>query len=474
MTEVLKPDICVIGAGSAGLVVAAGGSQMGAEVVLIEKGKMGGDCLNYGCVPSKALLAAGKAAAAGLGASPFGVDYAAPGIDFQRVHDHVHGVIAGIAPVDSVERFEGLGVKVVKAEARFTSPRELVADGLRIQARRFVVATGSTPLVPPIPGLEDVPFLTNETAFDLTERPKRLVVIGGGAIGCELGQAFRHLGSEVAILEMASILPKDEPEVVAVLRRALRRDGVELLEDSRVTRVEAEGDGIVVHFERGGEPGRVEGDRLLVAAGRQPGVNGLDLDAAGVAYDRRGITVDRRLRSSNKKVYAIGDVAGGLQFTHVAGYHAGVALKNILFRLPAKADTSAVPWVTYTEPEVAQVGLTEAQARDSHGAIRILRWPFAENDRAQTERRTEGLVKAVTSARGKVLGCSIVGAHAGELILPWVLAISAGLKIGALAQAVAPYPTFSEVSKRAAGGFFTPSLFSARTRRLVRFLRVFG
>ena len=223
MAALLKPDICVIGAGSAGLVVAAGGSQMGAEVVLIEKGKMGGDCLNTGCVPSKALLAAGKAAAAAAAAPPFGIDYAAPGIDFRRVHDHVHGVIAGIAPVDSVERFEGLGVKVIKAEARFASAREVVAGGQRIQARRFVVATGSTPLVPPIPGLDQVPYLTNETAFELTERPRRLVVIGGGAIGCELGQAFRHLGSEVAILEMASILPKDEPETVSVLRQALRK-----------------------------------------------------------------------------------------------------------------------------------------------------------------------------------------------------------------------------------------------------------
>ena len=468
MAALLKPDICVIGAGSAGLVVAAGGSQMGAEVVLIEKGKMGGDCLNTGCVPSKALLAAGKAAAAAAAAPPFGIDYAAPGIDFRRVHDHVHGVIAGIAPVDSVERFEGLGVKVIKAEARFASAREVVAGGQRIQARRFVVATGSTPLVPPIPGLDQVPYLTNETAFELTERPRRLVVIGGGAIGCELGQAFRHLGSEVAILEMASILPKDEPETVSVLRQALRRDGITLLEDSRVTRVTrggAEGETLVVHF---------EGDRLLVAAGRQPGVEGLGLEAAGVDYDRRGITVDRRLRSSNKKIYAIGDVAGGLQFTHVAGYHAGVALKNILFRLPARADTAAVPWVTYTEPEVAQVGLTEAQAREAHEAIRILRWPYAENDRAQAERRTEGLVKAVTTRHGRVLGCAIVGAHAGELILPWVLAISAGLKIGTLAQTIAPYPTFSEVSKRAAGGFYTPSLFSERTRRLVRFLRLLG
>ena len=474
MTEVLKPDVCVIGAGSAGLVVAAGASQMGAEAVLIEKDKMGGDCLNTGCVPSKALLAAGKAAVAGKSSATFGIDYTAPSVDFSRVRDHVHSVIDGIAPVDSVERFEGLGVKVIKASARFVSPKEVVAGEQRIRARRFVIATGSGPLVPPIPGLDQVPYLTNETVFDLAERPRRLLVIGGGAIGCELGQAFRHLGSEVVILEMATILPKDEPEAVALLRQDLLRDGVELQEGSQVTRVEAGGAGITVHTEHDGVAGQVEGDALLVAAGRKAGVEDLGLEEAGVAYDRRGVTVDARLRSSNKKIYAIGDVAGGLQFTHVAGYHAGVALKNILFRLPAKADNPAIPWVTYTEPEVAQVGLTEAQAREAGGGIRVLRWPFAENDRAQAERLGRGLIKVITTTKGKVLGCTIVGAHAGELILPWVLAISQGLKIGAMAQAVAPYPTFSEVSKRAAGSFYTPTLFSERTRRLVRVLRIFG
>ena len=474
MTDLLTPDICVIGAGSAGLVVAAGASQMGAEVVLIEKGKMGGDCLNYGCVPSKALLAAGKAAVNGSRTARLGVDYTPPGIDFGRVHQHVKSVIEGIAPVDSVERFEGLGVRVLKETARFASGEEVVAGPHRIRARRFVIATGSGPLVPPIPGLDQVPYQTNETVFDLTERPQRLVVIGGGAIGCELGQAFRHLGAEVAILEMAQILPRDEPEAVALLRQELRRDGIALHEGSRVTRVEAGGAGVVIHFEKDGEAGRVEGDTLLLAAGRRPGVADLNLEAAGVAYDGKGVTVDARLRSSNRRIFAIGDVAGGLQFTHVAGYHAGVALKNILFRLPAKASDAAIPWVTYTAPEVAQVGLTEAQARERHTSLRILRWPFAENDRAQAERSTAGLIKAVTTSRGKVLGCSIVGKHAGELILPWVLAISQGLKIGALAQAVAPYPTYSEVSKRAAGSFYTPSLFSERTRRVVRFLRLFG
>ncbi len=474
MTDVMTPDICVIGAGSAGLVVAAGASQMGAEIVLIEKGKMGGDCLNYGCVPSKALLAAGRAAVKGSHTARLGVDYAPPGIDFGRVQAHVKSVIEGIAPVDSVERFEGLGVRVLKETARFASGDEVIAGPHRIRARRFVIATGSGPLVPPIPGLDQVPYQTNETIFDLTERPRRLIVIGGGAIGCELGQAFRRLGAEVAILEMAGILPRDEPEAVALLRQELRRDGIELYEGSQVTRVEAGGPGVIVHFERDGEPGQVAGDTLLLAAGRRPGVAELNLEAAGVAYDRKGVTVDARLRSSNRKIFAIGDVAGGLQFTHVAGYHAGVALKNILFRLPAKASDAAIPWVTYTAPEVAQVGLTEAQARERYGRLQILRWPFAENDRAQAERSTTGLIKAVTTKRGKVLGCSIVGKHAGELILPWVLAISQGLKIGALAQAVAPYPTYSEVSKRAAGSFYTPSLFSERTRRVVRFLRLFG
>ncbi len=474
MAEILKPDICVIGAGSAGLVVAAGGSQMGAEVVLIEKGKMGGDCLNYGCVPSKSLLAAGKAAGGGDLAKRFGVRFDPPDVDFNGVHRHVHDVIDGIAPTNSQERFTGLGVRVIRDRARFVSAREVVAGDARIRARRFVVATGSGPLVPPIPGLTTVPFLTNETVFDLTERPGHLIVIGGGAIGCELGQAFHHLGAEVSILEMATILPKDDPEAVGILRTRLRRDGIGLYERARVSKVKAAADGVRVHYEGENGEGEVSGTTLLVAAGRRAGVEGLDLEQAGIDYDARGIKVDRRLRTTNKRVYAIGDVSGGLQFTHVAGYHAGIALKNILFRLPAKVDARAIPWVTYTEPEVAQVGLSEADARAGHGKLRILRWPYAENDRARAERQTEGLVKAVTTDRGKILGVSIIGAHAGELIQPWVLAIGQGLKIGALAQMVAPYPTLGEVSKRAAGSYYTPGLFSERTKRLVRFLARFG
>ncbi len=474
MSERVDTDICIIGGGSAGLSIAAGASQMGAEVVLVEGSKMGGDCLNYGCVPSKSLLAAGKAAKLAMAAERLGIGLGPPRIDFRAVHDHVADVIATIAPHDSVARFEGLGVRVIEAMARFVGPNEIEAGDVRIRAKRFVVATGSRPFVPPIPGLEDVPYLTNGTVFDLTERPGHLIIIGGGPIGCELGQAFRHLGARVSIAEMASIMPKDDPELVDLLRTHLLGDGIELFEQCKVTAVEKTKDGLAVHLLRGEEELRIEGTHLLVAAGRRASLEGLDLDAAGVAYDRGGIKVDRRLRTSNRKIYAAGDVAGGFQFTHIAGYHAGIIIKNALFRLPAKTDDRAVPWVTYTTPELAHVGMTEAEARGTTADLRILRWPFSDNDRAQTERNTEGLIKVITNKRGKVMGATILGAHAGELIQPWILAISQGLKVSALATMIAPYPTLGEAGKRAAGSFYTESLFSARTKRIVRFLLKFG
>jgi pyruvate/2-oxoglutarate dehydrogenase complex dihydrolipoamide dehydrogenase (E3) component len=475
MSELLKPDLCVIGAGSAGLSVAAGASQMGAQTVLIEAGEMGGDCLNYGCVPSKALLAAAKAAAFPAHAKRMGVDLGTAKIEFRAVHDHVHDVIRSIAPMDSQERFEGMGVTVIRDRARFTGPREVSAGGRTIRARRFVIATGSSPMVPPIPGLADVDHLTNETVFELTECPASLIVMGGGPIGCELGLAFSRLGAEVTIVEMASILPKDDPELVDLLRRRLESEGIRLAEGRKVTKVESDNGGVAVTVaDKDGAEETVSAARLLVAAGRKPNVEGLGLEEAGIAHGRGGIEVDSRLRSSDRKVFAIGDVAGGPQFTHVAGYHAGVVIKNALFRLPARAKHDAVPWVTYTEPELAHVGLTEAQAREAKGEIRILRWPFSENDRAACERETDGLVKVVTDKRGRILGCSILGAHAGELILPWVLAVSAKEKVGRMAQVIAPYPTLGEASKRAAGSYYTPGLFSERTRKIVRFLSRFG
>jgi pyruvate/2-oxoglutarate dehydrogenase complex dihydrolipoamide dehydrogenase (E3) component len=474
MADTLRADICVIGAGSAGLSVAAGASQMGAKTVLIERAEMGGDCLNYGCVPSKSLLAAAKAAAARDLAARMGVVYDPPRIDFPAVRDHVRGVIAGIAPHDSQARFEGLGVTVLRSQARFVGRGEVEAGGTRIRARRFVIATGSQPVVPPLPGLDQIDYLTNETVFELGEAPAHLIVVGGGPIGCELSQAFRRLGSEVTIVELAGILPNDDPELVELVRTRLRAEGVQLRERARAVAVRRDGGGLALEIERDGGRESLTGDRLLLAVGRRPVVEGLDLEAAGVDYDRKGIKVDRRLRSSNRKVFAVGDVAGAFQFTHVAGYHAGVILKNALFRLPAKVDYRAMPWVTYTDPELAHVGLTEASAKERHGDIRILRWPFAENDRARCERQVDGLVKVVTMPGGRILGASIVGPHAGELIHSWVLAMSRKLGIGAMAQMIAPYPTLGEVSKRAAGTFYTAKLFGDRTRWLVRLLAKLG
>ncbi len=482
MATAIDTDICILGAGSAGLSVAAGAALLGARTVLIEPGTMGGDCLNTGCVPSKALLASAKAAVAHRHAAALGLRAPAPEVDFKAVHDHVHGVIAGIAPQDSVERFEGMGVTVLREPGRFTGPREVAAGDARITARRFVIATGSAPLVPPIPGLNGVPYLTNETIFGLRELPRHLIVIGGGPIGCELGQAFRRLGAEVTVIEQAGILPKDDPELVDMLRHRLRADGLDIREGARVTRVEAvgagAGAGVSVTIESGGGPEpiveSIEGSSLLLAAGRRPVVEELGLAAAGIAHGRGGVEVDARLRTTNRRVFAAGDVVGGYQFTHMASHHAMVVIKNALFRLPAKVETRAVPWVTYSDPELAQVGLTEAAARAARGAIRVLRWPFAENDRARAERGTEGLVKVIATPRGRVLGASILGAQAGELIQPWTLAIAQGIKLSAMAGTIAPYPTRGEASKRAAGGFYADTMSSRWTQGLVRLLLRLG
>jgi len=474
MTDTIEADLCVIGAGSGGLTVAAGGAQMGADVVLIEKGRMGGDCLNYGCVPSKALLAAGRAAQAMREAGRFGIGAGEPEIDFAAVKAHVHGVIKGIAPMDSQERFEGMGVRVIRAAGRFTGPREVEAGGNRIRARRFVVATGSTAAIPPVPGIGDVPVLTNETIFDLEERPRHLIVIGGGPIGAEMAQAHRRLGCEVTVLEMFTLLGRDDPEAAAVVRRRLLAEGVVIREGIRIEKLTATAGNITATIARDGATEMIEGSHLLVAAGRKVNVDGLGLEAAGIEHGPKGIAVDARLRTSNKRVFAIGDVAGGYQFTHVAGFHAGIVLRNALFHLPAKANHDAVPWVTYTDPELAQVGLTDVQAKEKLGdGINILRWPFTENDRARAEHAAEGFAKIVTDRKGRVRGATIVGPHAGELILPWVLAVSERQKIGRMAGVIAPYPTLSEAGKRAAGSYYVPKLFSERTKKIVRFLQKF-
>ena len=473
MSELLTPDICVIGAGTAGLVTAAGASQLDASTVLIEANRMGGDCLNTGCVPSKALLAAANAATAYRRAAAFGLTQSPPRVDFAKVMAHVHGVIAAVAPNDSQARFEGLEVRVIRARARFTGPQEIAAGDIRIRARRFVIATGSAPAVPPVDGLAGLPYLTNETVFDLESLPRHLLVMGGGPVGCELAPAFRRLGARVSLIEMARLLPKDDPELVALLRRALLKDGVELYEGHKVLAAEAAGAGIALTIEAAAGQRRLEGSHLLAAAGRQPRVADLGLEAAGIAHSPKGIEVDGRLRTTNRRVFATGDVVGGPQFTHLAAYHAGIVIRNALFRLPSKVDLSALPWVTYTDPELAHVGLSEAQAR-ARGPIRLLRWPLAENDRAQAEHLEHGAVKLVATPGGRILGADIVAPGAGEMIHLWTLAVKERLKLGAVAGMIAPYPTLTEIGKRATTNFFIPKLFNDRSRRLVRLLMQLG
>lgn len=475
MAETLKPDICVIGGGSGGLSVAAAAAAFGVPVVLIERHKMGGDCLNTGCVPSKSLLAAGRRAAIMRSSDAFGVTATSIDVDFDKVHDHVQRVIAAIAPTDSVERFAGLGVRVIKGHAKFKDRRTIVVGDVEIRARRVVIATGSTPALPPIPGLDEGPYLTNESVFDLTERPDRLIVIGAGPIGLEMAQAFRRFGSEVIVLEAATPLAKDDPECAAIVLDQLEREGVVIRSGVKVVRVRHASGSVSVTFEGADGEQTIEGRYLLVATGRKPTTDGLDLGTAGIKYDQTGILVNKRLKTANRRVYAIGDAAAGqLQFTHAANYHAGLVIRNALFRLPVKVKNDVVPWVTYTEPELAQTGLSEAQARARGIKMRILRWPYHDNDRAQTERETHGHIKVITTVKGKILGVTIVGVQAGELIAMWTLAIAQGLNIRSLTGIVLPYPTLSEIGKRAAIDYFTPSLTSPWVRRIIAWLRIFG
>ncbi len=470
-TKPLTADICIIGAGSGGLSLAAGAAQMGARVVLIEGAEMGGDCLNYGCVPSKALLAAAKAAQAMRKAGPFGISPVEPQIDYAAVMDHVARTIATIAPMDSQERFEGFGVNVIRAWARFTSAKELEAGGQTVRARRFVIATGAQAFVPDLPGLDTIPYLTNETLFSLRVRPDHLIVLGGGPIGMEMAQAHRRLGCKVTVIEAGTVMGRDDPEAAAVVISALQDEGVVLRQGTPVVRLRQDGADVEAVLADGEV---IRGSHLLVATGRRPALERLNLAAANVAFDGRGVKVGPNLRSiSNRGVYAMGDAAGGLQFTHVAGAHAGVLIRQMLLGLPAKAAT-IVPHVTYTEPELAQVGLTEAEARHIYGGrLTVLRQAFEHSDRALAEAKPAGFLKLM-AVDGRPIGVTIAGPQAGELISLWALALSAKLKLSAVAGMIAPYPTLSELSKRAAGAYFSPKLFdNPMLKRVVRLVQRF-
>lgn len=465
----IKTDLLVIGAGSGGLSVAAGASQMGADVTLLEGHEMGGDCLNFGCVPSKALIASGKAAHGQAHSGIYGVADQVPQVDYAAAKAHVKDVIAQIAPVDSQERFESFGVRVIREYGRFVSPKVVEAGEHRITARRVVIATGSSPLVPPIPGLEDVPYLTNETLFDLTETPKHLLIIGGGPIGMEMAQAHQRLGIKVTVIEGAKALGRDDPEMAAIVLDNLRSEGLEIAEDALAKQISGQAGAITVETQDGRS---FTGSHLLVAVGRKANVDKLNLAAAGIETTKTGIKVDVSMKTTNRKVYAIGDVAGGAQFTHVAGYHAGVIIRSALFGMPAKARTDHIPYATYTDPELAQIGPTEAAARAIYGdKLTVVRFDIAHNDRLIAERKAKGLIKAMV-VKGRPVGVSIAGPQAGELINLWALVIANKLKMSAVAGMVSPYPTVGEINKRVAGAYFSPQLFdNPKVKRVVGFVQ---
>ncbi len=463
-------DLAVIGAGSAGLSTAYVAARLGLRVALIERGRMGGDCLNAGCVPSKAMLAAAHAASAVRGAAQFGVRAGPPVIDWPGMRAHVQSAIEAIRPNDSVARYEDLGATVMQGSARFVGLDALDVTGHgRLTARRIVIATGSRPVKPAVPGLETVPYLTNETLFDVAEPPEHLLILGGGPIGLEMAQAHAALGCRVTIVTDGPIAAREEPELTAILRTALLDAGVTLHEHTAVQSVEP---GPVLVLKSGV---RVAGSHLLVAVGRVPNTEDLDVDAGRVRVSKRGVATDLGLRSvTNRAVFAAGDVAdpagvGPRYFTHIGSYHAGLIVRRALFRVPATLDYSALPRVTFTTPELAQVGMTERDARAAGHDIQVLSWPLRENDRAVTEADTAGLVKLVVSG-GRVLGAGIAAAHAGEMIGLWTLAIAERTKLSTLAGLIVPYPTRAEAGKRAAGTAFTDRLFGAASRRVARLL----
>tara|TARA_R110002126_G_scaffold239459_10_gene382794 strand:+ start:103 stop:1530 length:1428 start_codon:yes stop_codon:yes gene_type:complete len=475
MSHTITPDICVIGGGSGGLSVAAAAAAFGVDVVLLEKGKMGGDCLNYGCVPSKAIIAAGKHARSIVDGEKFGITVDKTEIDFAKVNGHIKGVIAGIAPHDSPERFRSLGVNVIEEAGIFLDADTVQAGDTIIKARRFVIATGSSAFVPPITGINDVDYLTNETLFEQTAHPDHLIIIGGGPIGMEMAQAHHRLGSKVTVIEGFKALGKDDPELAEVVLNNIRREGVVILEGANVVKTSKSKSGVTVTIETTDGQSDIEGSHLLVATGRAANVNGLGLEEGKIEYDRRGIKVGADMRTTNRRVYAIGDVAGGFQFTHVAGYHAGLVIQQILFRIPAKENREIIPWATFTEPELSNVGLTEAQAWEKHGDnITVLRWQYGENDRARAELKTDGLIKIIADKKGRIIGAAIAGAGAGEMINMWALAVTNKMKLSDVRGYIPPYPTMSEIGKRAVMSHYGPITSKPIIRAVIGFLRKFG
>ncbi len=465
-------DVIVIGAGSAGLTAAGGCAMLGLNAALVERSEMGGDCLNYGCVPSKAIISVAHRAHDMREAAQYGIAAVEPKVDFQAVHDHIHEAIATIAPEDSQERFEDMGVNVLRGTAAFVDDKTLTVDlnsgeTKKISAPRIVIAAGSRALVPPMDGIDTVDYLTNENLWDLTELPEHLIIVGGGPIGMEMAHAFRRLGSQVTVATIGRPFPKDDEEAADIVIEQLKAEGIVIHDDARGTKVSQADGRITLTLEDGRA---LSGSHILIAAGREVNFDSLKLENAGVAYDQKGIKVDARRRTNKKHIYAIGDCRDGPRFTHSSGYEGSNAVLEIALGLPAKADYSALPWVTYVDPELAQVGLTEKDAREKHGdKITVWKSEFSHNDRAITEKQTKGFVKIVKKG-GKVVGATIVGKHAGDLLLPWSMAIKGKSSTFGMASLIVPYPNRAEHSKDVAFKSDEAKVFNKWTRKWAGFL----
>ncbi len=459
-------DAIVIGGGAAGLTAAGGCALFGLKVALIEGRKMGGECLNNGCVPSKALITAAKRAAEAREETRFGVTLAAPQVDYAGVHKHIYDAIAAIAPHDSQERFEEMGCEVIRDHARLIDRHTVEVGGRRISAPRIVLATGSRPFVPPIEGIDTVPYLTNENVFDLTERPGHLVIVGGGVVGMEMAQAFRRLGSQVTVIEPDRPMGRDDEDNVAVVVETMKAEGVRFVH-GKAQAVSGRKGAVSVAV---GSCETIEGTHLLVAVGRRANIDDLGVDAVGIETGNDGIVVDDRRRTSVPNIYAIGDCRTGPRLTHVSGYEGSNVALEITLGIPAKVDYSALPWCTFTEPEVAQIGLTEKDAREKHGdAIRVVIETFHDNERALAEGRDKGRAKVIFKGR-KVVGASIVGHHAGELLLPYTALITGKASSFALGSAIVAYPTRSEITKAAAFAAWEPTVFGKWPKKWARFV----
>ncbi|MGO9145546.1 MAG: dihydrolipoyl dehydrogenase family protein [Desulfomonilia bacterium] len=469
-------DLGIIGGGAAGLTAAAGAAQFGAKTIIIEKsGLLGGDCLHFGCVPSKTLLQTASVWSLARRSGEFGLPgLTLPQVNLGSVMDRVAEVIDTIQHHDSPERFCSLGALVRFGNPTFADDHVVELDGERISARSWIIATGSSPALPPVEGLSNIPFWTNETLFSQRKLPARLIVLGGGPIGCEMAQAFQRLGSKVTIIEfLGQILGPEDTDVADILRDRLMGEGIEIHTDTKAIKVESRDTNILLTTgpARGvGFTQIIEGDALLVAAGRKPNVDGLALESAGVLYADRGIPANDRMKTNIPHIYACGDVNGVMPFTHVAGYEGGIALANAVLRLPRKADYTKIGWCTYTDPEIASIGLNEKRAQKEGTAYSVIEERFAQNDRAVAAGEPRGKIKLLLNTKGSPIGCQIIGAHAGELIHEWIIAMNGKVKLSTMAGTVHLYPTLSEVSKRSAGDFFASKLFSNKTRSILRLL----